>query len=115
MPNPPRLCSCGKIVPAGRPCACQIASTRARGRRHDATRPNSRQRGYTRQWEKARAAFLHLHPTCALCGAVASVVDHITPHRGDKAPYWNWNNWQALCGHCHNSVKQRAERATHGG
>jgi len=111
MPAPPRLCSCGEIVPAGTRCACQIASTRARNRRHDARRPNSRQRGYTRQWEALRAEFLRLHPTCAFCGSLAEHVDHIKAHKGNPALFWNWNNLQALCAHCHNSVKQRQERA----
>ncbi|WP_235815581.1 HNH endonuclease [Cypionkella psychrotolerans] len=86
---------------------------RARKRRFDATRPNSRQRGYTRQWEALRVEFLTLHPVCAFagCGAVAAHVDHIKAHKGDRALFWNWNNLQALCAHCHNSVKQRQERA----
>ncbi len=31
----------------------------------------------------------------------ANVVDHITPHRGDKKLFWDENNWQALCKHHH--------------
>ncbi|WP_223251991.1 HNH endonuclease signature motif containing protein [Paracoccus mutanolyticus] len=55
-------------------------------------------------WEKARAEFVFsLHSCCVMCGADATLVDHIKPHRGDKALFWNWNNWQALC----TSVKQR--------
>lgn len=27
----------------------------------------------------------------------ARVVDHITPHRGDVALFWDESNWQALC------------------
>lgn len=112
MSKPPRLCSCGQIVPHGQLCACQEAATRARKRRHDQRRPNSRQRGYTREWEALRAEFLRLHPSCAFCGASATVVDHVKPHRGDKALFWNWNNLQALCKPCHDSDKQRQERAT---
>ncbi|MBL4917456.1 HNH endonuclease [Szabonella alba] len=111
MSKPPRLCSCGEIVPAGSLCACQIEATRARNRRHDARRPNSRQRGYTRQWEALRAEFLRLHPACAFCGSPAEHVDHIKRHRGDAALVLNWNNLQSLCAHCHNCVKQRQERA----
>lgn len=109
MPKPPRLCSCGAIVPAGVLCACQIERQRERKRRFDRTRPNSRQRGYTREWEKARAEFLRLHPCCAFCGVDAQVVDHIKPHRGDKALFWDWNNLQALCMPCHDRDKQRLE------
>jgi 5-methylcytosine-specific restriction endonuclease McrA len=38
------------------------------------------------------------------------VVDHITPHRGDKALLWDRFNWQPLCEGCHNGAKQREER-----
>lgn len=114
MSRPPRLCACGAIVPAGAICACQREAIRARGRRHDARRPNSRQRGYTSQWEDLRAAFLRLHPTCAFCGAKAEVVDHIQRHRGNPALLFNWNNLQALCKRCHDSEKQRQERANVG-
>ncbi|WP_137111942.1 HNH endonuclease [Rhodobacter sp. SY28-1] len=111
MPKPPRLCTCGQIVPAGSVCACQRDAIRVRGRRHDAKRPNSRQRGYTRQWEALRAEFIRLHPLCAFCGSTSEHVDHIKAHKGNPALFWNWNNLQALCEHCHNSVKQRQERA----
>ena len=33
----------------------------------------------------------------------ANVVDHIKPHRGDSALFWNTENWQSLCDKCHNS------------
>lgn len=50
------------------------------------------------------------NPACVMCGAPAEHVDHITPHKGNPALFWNWNNLQALCAHCHNSVKQENER-----
>lgn len=112
MARPPRLMGCcGAIVPADTLCTCQIEKQRERKRRHDRKRLNSRQRGYTREWENARADFLRLHPFCAMCGTEATLVDHIQPHRGDKALFWNWNNWQALCASCHSRDKQRQERA----
>lgn len=111
MPAPPKACACGALVPAGVICACQRELIRARGRRHDALRPNSRKRGYTREWEALRAEFLRLHPTCAFCGCGAEVVDHIKRHHGDRALVMNWNNLQALCKRCHDSEKQRQERA----
>lgn len=112
MPNlPPRLCSCGSIVPSGERCACQLTADRARKARHDRTRPNARKRGYTREWEKARAEFLRTYPYCAMrCGNLATVVDHRIPHKGDKHLFWDRSNWQPLCAHCHNSHKQRHER-----
>lgn len=112
MPRPPHICACGQIVPHGAICSCKRNATRARNRRFDATRPTARQRGYTREWEAARAAFLLMHPTCNHpgCTAPATVVDHVIPHRGDKALFWDRSNWQPLCAHHHNRHKQRQER-----
>nr|WP_281492405.1 HNH endonuclease [Wohlfahrtiimonas chitiniclastica] len=39
----------------------------------------------------------------------ANVVDHIEPHRGDQALFWDRNNWQSLCSSCHSSIKQKEE------
>lgn len=112
MPRPPHLCGCGRIVPHGKRCTCQINATRARNKRHDARRPNARARGYTRTWEAARAEYLTQHPFCAMCHQPANVVDHIKPHRGDTSIFWDRTNWQALCTPCHNRHKQREERIT---
>lgn len=111
MPRPPNICTCGRLVPHGQLCACQIEAKRARNRRHDANRPTARERGYTTDWQKERAAFLIAHPDCARCGAPATVVDHIIPHRGNKALFWDRYNWQPLCKDCHDRHKQREERA----
>jgi 5-methylcytosine-specific restriction protein A len=74
----------------------------------------STQRGYGYKWQQARAGFLRSHPLCRMCEAggrytAATVVDHITPHRGDMAAFWNSANWQSLCATCHSSAKQRDE------
>lgn len=112
MSRPPRICSCGRIVPRGVRCQCQQQATRERNARHDRHRPNASQRGYDRAWEKARRDYLATHPYCVMCGQPASTVDHIVPHRGDRALFWNRRNWQALCTRCHNSIKQRIERTS---
>ncbi|WP_417278409.1 HNH endonuclease [Celeribacter sp.] len=111
MPKPPHVCSCGRVVPHGERCACQIARTRARNKRHDQRRPTAAQRGYNHAWRKARIEFLNYHPVCARCGAPATVVDHIIPHKGDDRLFWDKSNWQALCKPCHDRQKQREERA----
>lgn len=51
---------------------------------------------------------------CAEHGEVkpAAVVDHIIPHKGDRHLFWDSDNWQSLCKHCHDSHKQRMERGT---
>ena len=86
---------------------------RPSGRRADELRAVRIQRGYTRQWEALRTEFIRLHPLCTFCRDASQHVDHIKAHKGNPALFWNWNNLQALCEHCHNSVKQRQERATH--
>lgn len=49
---------------------------------------------------------------CAARGqeSLAEVVDHIIPHRGDPKLFWDRNNWQGLCKHDHDAVKQSQER-----
>lgn len=109
MPKPPHLCMCGFLSLAyGELCPCQRKQKQERNARHDRRRPSSSARGYTSTWERARLAFLIENETCR-CGEAATVVDHIIPHRGDKALFWNRANWQALCTRCHNSWKQRFE------
>ena len=52
--------------------------------------------------------------TCAMCGRMDDprhmVADHIIPHRGDRAQFFDPANLQCLCSRCHNSCKQRIER-----
>lgn len=72
------------------------------------------QRGYGYKWQKAREGFLREHPLCVMCQAegrvmVATVVDHITPHRGDMRLFWQRSNWQPLCATHHSRDKQREE------
>lgn len=116
MIKPPRLCSCGNVVPHGELCICQQKARRERNARHDSRRPSARDRGYNHEWRKARAEYLAAHPHCRECTrrgvtSLASVVDHIIAHRGDKRLFWHRANWQPLCAPCHNSIKQRQERA----
>ena len=74
---------------------------------YDKNRPSASARGYDGKWRKARSQFLRANPLCASCLAQgvttpAIVVDHIIPHRGDMAIFWNVLNWQPLCAHHHN-------------
>ncbi|MCY1348623.1 hypothetical protein D9M69_347750 [compost metagenome] len=73
------------------------------------------ERGYTYRWQKERERFLAKHPLCKRCQAksivtVATDVDHVIPHRGDDALFWDESNWQPLCHPCH-SVKTQQETA----
>lgn len=105
----PSISSCGCVVAPGERCAHMIAADRERKARHDAQRPTARERGYTTKWERERAEYLKAHPRCTMCGAPSRVVDHVTPHRGDRRLFWQRSNWQALCTPCHSSRKQRME------
>lgn len=73
-------------------------------------------RKYGRAWGKARVRFLAQHPWCAMHlqrgeRRAATVVDHIRPHHGDDALFWDESNWQALCQPCHDAHKQRLEKS----
>ena len=53
------------------------------------------------------------NPFCVKCYeeghiTMATVVDHIIPHRGDQKLFWDRGNWQSLCEHHHN-VKTMTE------
>jgi 5-methylcytosine-specific restriction protein A len=71
-------------------------------------RLGARQRGYTTKWDEARKGFLAKHPRCE-CPAhqgradapKADTVDHITPHRGDPAKFWDRSNWMPMNRGCH--------------
>ena len=91
------------------------------------------ERGYGYRWQKERAAFLEAHPWCEACLAervilargvaevivecaergialpYGNVVDHVIPHRGDQALFWDQGNWQTLCATHHSGWKQRME------
>lgn len=75
------------------------------------------QRGYGSRWQKARATFLSRpeNVLCRMCSerglmVLATVVDHVIPHRGDQALFWDTSNWQPLCRRCHDGRKQAEER-----
>lgn len=60
-----------------------------------------------RRWKRLRLQYLDTHPMCCMCGAagvyrMATVVDHIAPHKGCDKLFWDQNNWQPLCERCHN-------------
>lgn len=69
---------------------------------YDRYRGTSTERGYDSRWRKARKIFLSRNPLCVECKGEgklieATVVDHITPHKGDKIKFWDQRNWQPLC------------------
>lgn len=65
----------------------------------------------TEAWRQLRALRLKVSPRCAMCGGVASVVDHVERHNGDRAKFFSFSNTQSLCkSPCHDSRKQSMER-----
>jgi 5-methylcytosine-specific restriction protein A len=40
---------------------------------------------------------------------VGTICDHIIPHRGDEALFFDYDNTQLLCKPCHDAEKQRLE------
>jgi 5-methylcytosine-specific restriction protein A len=110
--RPPHICSCGKIVAAGALCACKLAGDRARKARHERKRPSARQRGYTAEWQKARADYLQRHPYCRrnACGRPATIVHHVVPHKGNQRLFWDRTNWMPVCQPCHDGPLQSQER-----
>lgn len=75
---------------------------------------SSTQRGYGYRWQQERKTYLKLNPLCVFCAKdskveEANVVDHIIPHKGDEELFWDTDNWQALCKHCHDSTKKVIE------
>ncbi len=104
MPTKPkRSCayvSCANRVPAGQTFCRQHQKEQTR--RYDKKRGSSYERGYNARWRKYRRIFLNHHPFCAECGGIATVVDHIIPHKGDQELFWCEDNHQSMCAICHN-------------
>lgn len=77
-------------------------------------RVSARKRGYDTRWDKARAGFLAKHPRCECPdhkgkpnAPPADTVDHIRPHKGDPAVFWDRSNWRPVARAC-NSRKAAA-------
>lgn len=69
----------------------------------------------TSEWQRLRRYHLSRNPLCVMCEAqgritAATVVDHIKPHKGDRALFFDPDNLQSLCKTHHDSTKQRQEK-----
>jgi 5-methylcytosine-specific restriction protein A len=67
-------------------------------------------------WHALRSTQLRSHPQCLFHQRMgvkvqATIVDHIKPHRGSRALFFDARNLQSLCESCHNRVKQSRERS----
>lgn len=68
-------------------------------------------------WGRLRLSQLEAEPLCRFCAAkgrttAATVADHVIPHRGDRALFFDPSNLQSLCTPCHDRDKQRLERSS---
>lgn len=93
-----------------------LPSVVASARQYERDRGSARQRGYTAAWDVTSKAFRSDpdHALCVGCLAVqrvevATVTDHIIPHRGDAVLFWDRSNWQGCCAPHHDVVKPRLE------
>ncbi|RUW55077.1 HNH endonuclease [Mesorhizobium sp. M1A.F.Ca.ET.072.01.1.1] len=71
----------------------------------------------TARWLRLRERQLAAQPLCGMCLLIedvtaADTVDHVKPHRGDAALFYDPSNLQSLCKYHHDSVKQRLERGS---
>lgn len=89
---------CSTRVTSGRCPTCRARTQRAQ----DRARPTPAQRGYRQGWA---AGYLAEHPTCAACGQLATIPDHVIPRAqlvdmGVPDPD-AWHRLQPLCARCH--------------
>jgi len=66
---------------------------------------------YTARWRAWRAQVLSRNPFCVDCQrlgrtTIATEIDHVVPHRGDLARFWDPTNVQGLCATCHGQKTQ---------
>lgn len=71
----------------------------------------------TREWRQARELQLLMEPFCRECARYgvrtrATDVDHIKPHRGNRALFTDAGNLQSLCHSCHSRKTMRELQAT---
>lgn len=120
LTSPPALLSVA-------PLAVPRMSAADREKMRDAERAADRDRGRqwynTAAWRRLRAEVLaQAGWMCEACAVphqlkpgrtdpAAAVVDHKTPHKGDRGRFFDRHNLWAVCKEYHDGHKQRAERA----
>ncbi len=80
----------------------------------DTKRGSAAKRGYGSRWQKYRRVYLINHPFCVECAkenviTLATVVDHIIPHKGSLELFWDESNHQPLCKRHHDIKTQRED------
>jgi 5-methylcytosine-specific restriction endonuclease McrA len=72
------------------------------------------ERGNGGRWQRLSKQFLRQpeNALCVMCEAErqtrpANVVDHVIPHKGDQALFWDLTKWQGLCRSHHSRTSRR--------
>ena len=115
--KPCRRCRKRTRNPGGYCEACQARNEKNKAqvvKRYDQDRGSAAKRGYGRKWRKESKAYLDMNPVCVECERAgyivkATVVDHITPHKGDMKLFWRRSNWQPMCKRCHDQKTRRED------
>lgn len=113
MPTPsPRLCgSCGKVVPGGSACPCQVERQAKRRADFDRKRGSSNSRGYDAAWRAVRAAKLAMNPICEHPGCMRCSVDVHHEQSVRTHPHLRLviGNLTALCHSHHSTITARTQ------
>lgn len=114
MPNSSRHpCSYGPCQRLTHEARCDLHRTA--GYKPRSAEGKTRQKMYnTTSWRVVRKVHLVNNPLCVQCKkeskvALATVVDHIVPHRGDQALFDDIVNYQSLCKRHHDQKTARGE------
>lgn len=84
----------------------------AHARVQDQARYNADTRKWysTEAWKALRLSVLAEQPICRDCQVKPSTIaDHVVPHRGSAALFWDRTNIQGLCTGCHGKKTARGE------
>lgn len=97
---------CGKLV--AKPGYCDLhraAAHRAYNLRRRGRNLASDRYYHTAAWQKLRLSVLMAEPMCRMCKregrlTAAVLVDHVQPVK-QGGEFWDYDNLQPLCNHCH--------------
>lgn len=81
-----------------------------KGKRKKYNPRKKRNRLYNNEWNRYVHAFLSINQKCFVCNALAMVVDHIVPHKGDEHLFKKLDNHMPMCSTCHNTATAKFDR-----
>ena len=125
-----RMCAqpgCAAVVSEGQYCpwhyhltqVMEMGNIKNNSKKFDRYKRGPAEPGNRARWRRARPPILLERPLCASCQAAghtvsATVVDHVLPHGGDDAMFWDVSNWQPLCHDCFSSKMSRRNGISRG-